>query len=75
MTDSTPPRPQAANRADNSVICARIVEFVRLARADHFRVGVQEAIDALSVAERVGVADPSQLRWGLRSLLCSNAAD
>ena len=75
MTDPAPARAQPLDGAHRPVICARIVEFVRLARANHFRVGVQEAIDALSVAERVGVADRSQLRWGLRSLLCSNAAD
>jgi uncharacterized protein len=57
------------------VLAGRIVEFVRLARANHFRAGVQEAMDALNVAERVDLLDQRQLRWGLRSLLCSNAAD
>lgn len=56
-------------------LAERIVEFVRLARASHFRVGIQETKDALDVAERVDLLDQSQLRWGLRSLLCSNAAD
>jgi uncharacterized protein with von Willebrand factor type A (vWA) domain len=56
-------------------LAGRIVEFVRLARADHFRVGIQEAKDALDVAGRVDLLDQRQLRWGLRSLLCSNAAD
>jgi uncharacterized protein with von Willebrand factor type A (vWA) domain len=53
----------------------RIVEFVRLARADHFRAGVQETQDALRLAEFVNITDPGQLRCGLRALLCSNAAD
>jgi len=57
------------------VLAGRIVEFVRLARAHHFRVGIQEAKDALDVAGRVDLLDQRQLRWGLRSLLCSNAAD
>jgi uncharacterized protein with von Willebrand factor type A (vWA) domain len=57
------------------MLAGRIVEFVRLLRGDHFRVGVQEARDALSVAECVNLADREQLRCGLRSLLCSNAAD
>ena len=57
------------------VLAGRIVEFVRLARANHFRAGIQEAKDALDVAARVDLLDQRQLRWGLRSLLCSNAAD
>jgi uncharacterized protein with von Willebrand factor type A (vWA) domain len=57
------------------VLAGRVVEFVRLARANHFRVGIQEAEDALDVAARVDLLDQRQLRWGLRSLLCSNAAD
>ena len=57
------------------VLAGRIVEFVRLARANHFRVGIQETKDALDVAGRVDLLDQRQLRWGLRSLLCSNAAD
>lgn len=57
------------------ILAGRIVEFVRLARANHFRAGIQEAIDALNVAQRVDLLDQRQLRWGLRSLLCSNAAD
>ena len=57
------------------MLAGRIVEFVRLARVNHFRAGIQEAMDALNVAERVDLLDQRQLRWGLRSLLCSNAAD
>jgi uncharacterized protein with von Willebrand factor type A (vWA) domain len=57
------------------LLAGRIVEFVRLARANHFRAGVQESIDALEVARRVEMHDQRQLRWGLRTLLCSNAAD
>ena len=57
------------------VLAGRIVEFGRLARADHFRVGIQEAKDALDVAGRVDLLDQRELRWGLRTLLCSNAGD
>ena len=57
------------------IIAGRIVEFVRLARANHFRAGIQEAKDALDIAGRVDLLDQRQLRWGLRALLCSNAAD
>ncbi len=56
-------------------LAGRVVEFVRLARANHFRAGIQETKDALDVAARVDLLDQRQLRWGLRSLLCSNAAD
>lgn len=61
--------------AATPVLAGRIVEFVRLARAHHFRVGIQEAKDALDVAGRVDLLDQRQLRWGLRALLCSNASD
>jgi len=57
------------------VLAGRIVEFVRLARAHHFRVGIQETKDALDVAGRVDLLDQRQLRWGLRTLLCSNVSD
>jgi uncharacterized protein len=57
------------------MLAGRILEFVRLLRANHFRAGVQEAMDALRVAEVVNATEPDRLRWGLRALLCSNAAD
>jgi uncharacterized protein with von Willebrand factor type A (vWA) domain len=57
------------------MLTERILEFVRLMRANHFRAGLQETIDALRVAECVNVTDPDRLRWGLRALLCSNSAD
>ena len=56
-------------------LAGRVVEFIRLARAEHFRVGMQEAADALKVADSVGMIDPGWLRCGLRTLVCSNAAD
>ncbi|HEX4585872.1 MAG TPA: VWA domain-containing protein [Burkholderiaceae bacterium] len=76
MTESSCLDPSAADRGQIAPgLAGRIVEFVRLVRANHFRAGIQEAVDALSVAECVNISDPDQLRWGLRTLLCSNAAD
>ncbi|HXW66002.1 MAG TPA: VWA domain-containing protein [Burkholderiaceae bacterium] len=58
-----------------TVLPGRIVEFVRLMRANHYRVGIQEAVDALRVAQCIDILDERQLRCALRSLLCSNPAD
>ncbi len=52
-------------------IQARLVEFVRLARANGFQAGVKESIDAQRIARCCGVTDSQRLYWGLRSLLCS----
>jgi uncharacterized protein with von Willebrand factor type A (vWA) domain len=57
------------------MLAARVLEFVRLLRANHFRAGVQEALDALRIAECVDITEPGRLRWGLRALLCSNETD
>ena len=56
-------------------IQTRLVEFVRLARDNGFRVGVREGIDAQRIAYLSGMTDPRRLYWGLRSLLCSDAND
>jgi uncharacterized protein with von Willebrand factor type A (vWA) domain len=56
-------------------IAARLVEFVRLARSNGLRVGVKESLDAQRVARQCGVTDSQRLRWGLRSLLCSDQDD
>jgi uncharacterized protein with von Willebrand factor type A (vWA) domain len=53
----------------------RLVDFVRTARCSDFRVGVAEELDAQRVAVHCGIADSEQLRWGLRSLLCSSRED
>jgi uncharacterized protein len=68
-------RRETGHEPGTPVLAGRVVEFVRLARANHYRVGIQEAKDALDLAARVDLLDQRQLRWGLRSLLCSNAAD
>ena len=54
---------------------ARLVDFVRLARANDYCVGVAEEIEAQRVATVCGMHDPQRLRWGLRALLCSYAED
>ena len=53
----------------------RLVEFVRLARSNNFRVGVAEELDAQTVALKSGFGDSKRLRWGLRALLCSDQDD
>ncbi|NNF97314.1 MAG: VWA domain-containing protein [Halobacteria archaeon] len=54
---------------------SRLVEFVRLARENGFCVGIAEEIDAQRVALFCGVMNATRLRWGLRSLLCSDQDD
>ncbi len=53
----------------------RLVGFVRHARINGYRVGVAEELEAQVVASRTGIASADHLRWGLRSLLCSNHDD
>ena len=63
----------------NSVLAttlqSRLVEFVRLARENGFCVGIAEEIDAQRVALFCDVMNATRLRWGLRSLLCSDQDD
>ena len=54
---------------------SRLVEFVRLARDNGFCVGITEEIDAQRVALLCDVMNATRLRWGLRSLLCSDQDD
>ena len=63
-------QPQLAN-----FLQTRLVEFVRLARSNNFRVGVAEELDAQTVALKCGLGDSKRLRWGLRALLCSDQDD
>jgi uncharacterized protein with von Willebrand factor type A (vWA) domain len=53
----------------------RLVQFVRLARSNNFRVGVAEELDAQHVALSCGLDNSTRLRWGLRALLCSDQDD
>lgn len=59
----------------SETLVARVVEFVRLARANDFQAGIGETLDAVRLAELCGVVDARRLRWGLRALLCGNAQD
>jgi uncharacterized protein with von Willebrand factor type A (vWA) domain len=53
----------------------RLVGFVRHARANGFRVGVAEELDAQRVALCCGIGEPELLRLGLKSLLCADELD
>ena len=53
----------------------RLVGFVRMARDNGFRVGVAEELDAQRVALLADIMNSARFRWGLRSLLCSDADD
>lgn len=57
----------------DTIVVTRIMGFVRLLRTNDYRVGIQEELDALKVAQHCGVMDRQRLRWGLRSLLCSDS--
>ena len=60
------------NEAPGNILVSRILEFVRFVRENDFHIGVQEELDALSVARHCNVMDHKRLHWGLRSLLCTN---
>jgi len=51
----------------------RLAGFAAFLHANGFALGAGDAVDALDVAARVGVLEPSPLRWSLKSLLCSRA--
>jgi uncharacterized protein with von Willebrand factor type A (vWA) domain len=53
----------------------RMVGFVRHARANNYKVGIAEQIDAIRVAEACGVHNKYHLKIGLKALLCSNEED
>ena len=68
--------PAARNEQElTSFIQMRLVEFVRLARNNNFRVGVAEELDAQNIAAKCGLSESVRLRWGLRTLLCSDQDD
>lgn len=52
-------------------LAARVVEFVRLARANGYEAGIGETLDALRIAARCAL-DRERLRCGLRALLCGD---
>ncbi len=56
----------------DNILVSRILKFVRFVRENDFQIGVQEELDALTVAKHCNIMDQKRLHWGLRSLLCSN---
>ncbi len=56
-------------------VAARITGFVATMRANGFTVGISETVDALRVADAMGVMQHESLRWGWRGLLCACADD
>jgi uncharacterized protein with von Willebrand factor type A (vWA) domain len=53
----------------------KIVEFVRHARNNNFRVGISEQVDALRVAEYCYMSNKYAFKLGLKSLICSDEDD
>lgn len=53
----------------------RITGFTRLLRGNGFSIGVGETLDALEAAGNIGIEDSRSLRFGWRSLLCTNKTD
>ncbi|HET8888474.1 MAG TPA: VWA domain-containing protein [Candidatus Angelobacter sp.] len=52
-----------------------ITEFCRFARESGISSGVKENLDALRAAGAVGIDDRQQLKFALRTVLCSSKAD
>lgn len=68
-----------SNEIDHSsvaeILQGRLVEFIQIARKNGFQAGISEVIDAQKVAHEFDITHSQSLRWGLRSLLCSNQND
>lgn len=61
--------------AERSVTAETIVEFCRFARDRALSVSVQETLGALEAASVIGAANINDLRFALRSVLCSSKED
>lgn len=68
---ASPPPPVPVEAA----LVERITGFTRLLRDNGFPIGVGEALDALEAAGIFGLEDFRSLRFGWRSLLCTNKSD
>lgn len=66
------PAPFATPQLEHA-LKARIAGFVSMLRANGFQIGVEEGLDALDTAARLGVLERDALRAGWRSLLCARA--
>jgi uncharacterized protein with von Willebrand factor type A (vWA) domain len=56
-----------------AAIRARLAGFAGFLRANGYGVGGGDAARVLETTERVGILDPSPLRWSLKALLCGRA--
>lgn len=56
-------------------LAGRIVEFCRFARDQGLSTGVQGTLGALEAAAALGVGNGQDLKFGLRSILCSSKDD
>jgi len=59
----------------SSITARTIVEFCRFAREKGLPAGVQGALGALEAAAALGVTNEQDLKFGLRSTLCSSKDD
>ena len=66
---------RAVHPAAEPSLTRRMIGFVRLLRDNGFPVGLREGADAARLAARAEVRNDRELRWGLRSLLCSCRTD
>ena len=73
MNPTTTPPPVDGDLA--AYLQRRLTDFIRHARANDFRIGVAEELDAQRVALIAGLDDPVRLRWGLRALLCTDVEE
>lgn len=62
-------------RFDTPGLAQTITEFCRFARESGISSGVKENLDALRAAGAVGIDDRQQLKFALRTVLCSSKAD
>jgi uncharacterized protein len=62
-------------RGERSDVARTIVEFCRFTREKGLSSGVQETLGALEAAAALGVESEEELKFGLRSILCSSKDD
>ena len=67
--------PTLAQHPPQAALVNRITGFTRLLRDNGFPIGVGEALDALEAAGIFALEDSRSLRFGWRSLLCTNKTD
>ncbi|MEM0911199.1 MAG: VWA domain-containing protein [Pseudomonadota bacterium] len=58
-----------------NTVMLRIIDFVRHARSNNFKVGVAEELDAQRLAALCDPSNQMMMRAGLKALLCSNEDD